>query len=157
MGDILERRVMEIILYNNKSENNQINKVLSNSTTITGTLRDETDYITPSILIATDPTNFNYIYIENFKRYYFINRTETIRTGLWRISCNVDVLESFKDEILSLEVIIDKQETVGNQFKDDGSIVMENRRFNKTYNFSGGFNESGELILITAGANYVLS
>lgn len=148
---------MVITFYNNKSENNQINKVLDNPTDISGTLRDVTNYISPEIVIEFDPTNYNYLYIPLFKRYYFINRTEVVRNNLWRIFCNVDVLESFKTEILNLEAIIDKQETNGNQFKDDSSIVMENRKFNRIYNFANGFNESGELILITAGANYVVS
>ena len=148
---------MTIYFYNNTSENNQIGKVLTNETSISGTLRDITNYITPVILIEFDPTEYNYIYIEDFKRYYFINKVETVRTGLWNIYCNVDVLESFKDEILNLKVIIDKQQSIGNQYKDDGSIVMENRRFNTVYNFPYGFNDAGELILITAGANYVIS
>ena len=148
---------MDIVFYNNSSENNQINKALTNATTINGTLRNQTEYMNPTILVEFDPTDYNYIYIEEFKRYYFITKIDTVRTGLWSISCSVDVLESFKSEILALEVIIDKQETVGNQFKDDGSLVMENRKFNRIYNFTNGFNESGELILITAGANYVVS
>lgn len=148
---------MDIVFYNNTSENNQINKVLTNATIITGTLRSQTEYINPTILVEFDPTDYNYIYIEVFKRYYFITKIDTVRTGLWSVNCSVDVLESFKTEILALEVIVDKQETVGNQFKDDGSLVMENRKFNSIYNFTNGFNDSGELILITAGANYVVS
>lgn len=148
---------MEIILYNNQSENNKVGKTLSGSHSLTGTLRNETNIIDPEILIEYDPRNYNYLYIPEFNRYYFITKIDTVRTDLWRINCSVDVLESFKTGIRALTAIINKQKTLGNQYKNDGSIVMENRQFNTIYNFSGGFNDSGELILITAGANYVTS
>lgn len=148
---------MDIIFYNNTSENNQIGKNLINSQTLSGDLKNTTDYLHPEIVIEFDPTDYNYIYIEDFKRYYFITEVKAYRNDLWIIKCSVDVLESFKTEILNLNVIIDKQKSLGNQYKDDGSIVMENRRFNTVYNFPYGFNDAGELILITAGANYVIS
>lgn len=148
---------MEITFYNNTSENNKIGKNLINGSTLEGTLRDKTEYINPVILFEFDPTDYNYLYIPDFKRYYFITHIESMRNDLWYVSCSVDVLESFKDDILNLKGIIDKNEYRGNQFKDDGSIVMENRKFNQIYNFISGFNSSGELILITAGANYVSS
>lgn len=148
---------MEIILYNNQSENNKVGKTLSNQHSLTGSLRNETNIIDPEILIEYDPRDYNYLYIPEFNRYYFITKIDTVRTDLWRINCSVDVLESFKTGIRALTAIINKQKTLGNQYKNDGSIVMENRQFNTIYNFSGGFNDSGELILITAGANYVTS
>lgn len=149
---------MEITLYNNTSENNKIGKILTNSYTIEGTLREQTSLIAPAFNITgIDPREYNYCYIPEFKRYYFIRQIDSARNNVWRINCSVDVLESFKEEILNLTAIVEKQQVIGNQFKDDGSIVMENRSFNTIYNFTNGFNDNGELILITAGANYVFS
>lgn len=148
---------MTIILYNNTSENNKVGKTLIGDQSLTGTLRDQTNIIDPEILIEYDPRGYNYLYISEFNRYYFITKIDTVRNDLWKISCTVDVLESFETQIKALTAIIDKQKTVGNQYKNDGSIVMENRQFNTIYNFASGFNDSGELILITAGANYVSS
>lgn len=37
----------------------------------------------------------NYLYIEDFKRYYYITHLRSIRTGLVEVSCHVDVLMSF--------------------------------------------------------------
>lgn len=148
---------MDIVLYNNNSENNKVGKDLTEAYTLTGALRDITNIINPIITIESDPRDYNYLYISDFNRYYFITKIESIRTGLWRIYASIDVLESFKTEIKNLTAIIDKQKIVGNQYKDDGTIVMENRMFDTIYNFANGFNDSGELILITAGANYVFS
>ena len=61
------------------------------------------------------------------------------------------MLESFKDDIKSLTAIINKQETIADKFIDDGSWIVENKDFLQSYNFSNGFNDSGEFILITAG------
>ena len=39
----------------------------------------------------------------------------------------------------------------GDEYIDDGSLVCDNMMFNTIYNFSNGFNNSPEYILITAG------
>ena len=44
------------------------------------------------------PVAYDYIYIPDFKRYYFINDI-TYNIGVWLISCTVDVLASFKEDI----------------------------------------------------------
>lgn len=42
--------------------------------------------------------SYNYVYIEDFSRFYFINNW-TFNNGLWILSLNVDVLASFKEDI----------------------------------------------------------
>ena len=66
---------------------------------------------------------------------------------------DVDVLMSFKNDILQLTAVVDKQSEVdvGNEYIDDSSLVTENIMFKTVYNFSSGFNDTGEYILITAG------
>ena len=93
----------------------------------------------------------NYCFIPKFNRYYFIDEIIPITGDRSIIKCKVDVLESFKDDIKSLTAIINKQETISDKFIDDGSWIVENKDFLQSYNFSNGFNDSGEFILITAG------
>ena len=145
---------MVIDLYINNSENNRVNKVLSGKFEITGTLRGETNVINPEILIEhTNPTGFNYAYIPEFNRYYFINEFTAVRNGLWRARLAVDVLETYKTQIKQMPAIIDKQQNKGNSnlYLNDGSYVIDSRSYNTILNFSGGFNDGGEFILITAG------
>ena len=98
---------MNITLYFNKSEKQKIGKNLTNSLEFTGTLRDETSVIDPVIMIeAENLSQYNYCYIPQFHRYYFIDNIEVVRQGLWRIRCHVDVLESHKNQILDLDVIL---------------------------------------------------
>lgn len=145
---------MVIDLYINSSENNRVSKVLSGKFELTGTLRGETNVINPEILIEhTNPTGYNYAYIPEFNRYYFINEFTSVRNGLWRVRLAVDVLETYKTQIKQMSAIIDKQQNKGNSnlYLNDGSYVIDSRSYNTILNFSGGFNNAGEFILITAG------
>lgn len=65
----------------------------------------------------------------------------------------VDVLMSFRGHILQLPVVIDKQSMSenGDEYIDDSSLVTDNVMFTNVYNFPDGFNDTPELILITAG------
>lgn len=144
---------MDITLYQNISENNRVGKTLINVQTFTGNLRQSTSIINPVIMLNADnPTAYNYAYIPAFNRYYFINKIEAYRTGLFILTMSVDVLETYKTEIKGMLAIIDKNETVGNNYFNDGSFILDSRAYNQIINFSNGFNDNGEFILITAGA-----
>lgn len=144
---------MNIILYVNNSEKNKIGKTLTNDFSLSGTLRDVTNIINPVILIEiSEIGNYNYCYINNFNRYYFITDITVIRTGLFAISLMVDVLESFKSDIKNLSVILLNTQNVGSS-NYLPSPVFRNIVKSKTdiLNFPNGLNDSGEFILITAG------
>lgn len=144
---------MNIILYVNNSEKNKIGKTLTNDFSLSGTLRDATNIINPVILIEiSEIGNYNYCYINNFNRYYFITDITVIRTGLFAISLTVDVLESFKSDIKNLSVILLNTQNVGSS-NYLPSPVFRNNVKSKTdiLNFPNGLNDSGEFILITAG------
>lgn len=144
---------MNITLYVNKSEKNKIGKNLTNDFHISGTLRDATNIINPVILIElNDIGNYNYCYIDDFKRYYFITDIAVIRTGLFAISLMVDVLESFKSDIKNLSVILLNTQNVGSSNYLPSQVFRNNVK-SKTdiINFPNGLNDSGEFILITAG------
>lgn len=66
-------------------------------------LKQDTNRLNPSILIYSDLSLeiMNYCYIDEFSRYYFIDKIEQVRKNLYRIHCKVDVLESYKLEILN--------------------------------------------------------
>ena len=145
---------MQIKFYYNSSEKNKIGKSISRELTMNGNLRDECSVINPTILVEhSNLSSYNYVYIPEFNRYYFITEMTIVRNNLWRISLKVDVLESFKFNILNLSCIVDKQqyENYGNNI-DDGSYINKADSFVEIANYPNGFNSSGEFILITAGA-----
>ena len=144
---------MEVILYKNSSENNVIGKSLVQIKSVECNLKNDVSVVNPTFVLSyTDSIlDSNYCFIPKFNRYYFIDEIIPITGDRNIIRCRVDVLESFKDDIKSLTAIINKQETISDKFIDDGSWIVENKDFLQSYNFSNGFNDSGEFILITAG------
>ena len=55
--------------------------------------------------LAADPSQYNYCYIPNFERYYYVTEWYFDR-GLWTASCKVDVLASFKSAIGSSSLYV---------------------------------------------------
>ena len=145
---------MEIRLYNNISDNRTIRKKLLNEFLLSGTLRDSCSLLGPVINIeSSNVLRFNYAYIPDFQRYYFVKEITNLRKNIWTLELEVDTLMSFKGDILALQVVVDKQssDNLGDEYIDDGSLVADSFTFKNVYNFSNGFNNSGEYILITAG------
>lgn len=145
---------MYIKLYKNSSEANRIGKTLTNETEFTECqLKDATSVLKPTVLLTTEnPAQFNYMYIYQFHRYYFITDIVSVRNGLWSITGEVDVLESYKSDIKALHVILSDSGTngasdyiTGDQWKSKVKAKTD------IINFSSGLNNSGEYILITAG------
>lgn len=148
---------MDILLYNNASEPNEINKALTLKDTITSAvIKGNLSYESPVFTLVYDGTvahDINYMYVQELGRYYFITDIINLTGGRYEIRGKVDVLESFKSAVLRLSAVIDKSsETIKrNMFLDDGSFIFENKEFNSVINFPNGFNDAGEYILITAG------
>lgn len=146
---------MDITLYVNNSEVNKIKKSLSGANTLTGKLRNESNVISPQILIAAENPagyGYNYCYIPDFKRYYFIKDITSIRQGIWNLSLESDPLMSFADAILNCQVILNETTETGKSNYLPGRNWVNNCK-NKTdiLNFSNGLNNEGQFILITAG------
>lgn len=145
---------MEVQFFYNQSDDRVINKTLIIGETFIGSPRDEVSIMNPVIRFESDGIlRYNYAYIPEYQRYYSIVDRTIYRDGIWDVTFAVDVLMSFRNDIMSLNVIVDKQsmEANGDEFIDDGSLVTENVMFQTVYNFPNGFNDTGEYILITAG------
>ena len=147
---------MNVKLCNNQSEANIINKRITELAERTCIIKGDLSVETPVILLQYDSTNMpkvNYMKISDLNRCYYVTEVIDLTGGRYEIRGKVDVLESFKDQILGLSVIIDKQAQITpvNRYIDDGSYVVENKEYNTVLNFPTGFNDAGEYILITAG------
>lgn len=147
---------MEVRFYYNQSDDRVINKRLieDGKNIYTGVPRDEISIMNPIIRFESDSIlRYNYAYIPELQRYYSVVDRTAYRQGVWDITFAVDVLMSFRADISDLYVVVDKQSMPanGNEYIDDGSLVSENVMFQSIYEFPGGFNDTGEYILITAG------
>lgn len=149
---------MQIQLYTCKAEKNRINKsdYITNRFILGGAIKKSTSIT--NIVIEIEKTNpvqyeYNYMYIPEFGRYYFIDDFVNKSEKIWEIHASVDVLFSFKNDILNTSAIIDKQEIEdkANLYLDDGSFVMDSRKYNTVIPFANGLNDNGSYILICAG------
>ena len=150
---------MKIILYNNHSENNKLDKSIVEIVELQGYLREQTSLINPQILIEFHPEQFdgyvkednqvyvmyngvkitwdsfinkyvlsaNYVHIPEFNRYYFINDIVSIRQNLWQISLSVDVLMSYKNQILETTAFVARNQNEFNKDIIDNECVLTDK------------------------------
>lgn len=145
---------MEINLFKTLSPRKKLVKELTDGITLTGTLRGQSSVMSPSLQIQDIAViGYNYCYIPDFGRYYYINDINALRANLFELSLGIDVLMTYASEIRRNYAIVDKVENFGVAFNyiNDGSWINTNRTDQSIINFANGFNDNGEFILITAG------
>ena len=87
---------MNILLYKTTNANNDLNKTISDKVELVGALRDVSSIIAPSILIQSNPIGYNYAYIPEFGRYYYIKNITAFRNGAYIVDLKCDVLMSIR-------------------------------------------------------------
>ena len=145
---------MVIKLYKTSSPRKKLVKDLTDGITLTGTLRGQSSVMSPSLQIQDIAViGYNYCYIPDFGRWYYINGIDALRSNLYELSLGIDVLMTYAAEIRKNYAIVDKVESFGAAYNyiNDGSWVNTNRMKQSIINFPTGFNDNGEFILITAG------
>lgn len=131
---------MTLKFYNNTSDNNVVDKEISQLFSIDGTLRQPCSILNPVITIARDTLDVvkcNYMYSQDFKRYYYITDIVSINNKLWEIHCRVDVLMTYKDEFLPLNALINRQATEANLYLADGTVPLLPQKIIETVPISG--------------------
>lgn len=150
--------MFDVTLYKNYSNANVLNKELNEINILPGVLREGSSLIDPVILLQASAPGFhanhvNYLWIEEFNRYYYITNIISVNNTLWEIHCHVDVLMSYKEDIKKQVGIIAKQENNFNMYLDDGSFMTyQNPKIQlKTFSNPTPF-ETQEFVLIVAGS-----
>lgn len=128
-------------IYLTKSERTALTKTLEEKIELTGTLRDASNVLNPSIEIQASAATLaarNYFEIPEFGRKYFI--TEITSTGYGRVivSGHVDVLSTYANDIKKLNAVIARQENRYNLYIDDNLFKIDSRTIIQTKDFSGG-------------------
>lgn len=104
-------------MYNTKSSNNVINKVLENEHEFDIKFKDKTDIVNPVVILHSATLILsNYAYIPDFNRYYFVDKIELFPNSVYNITLRCDVLESFKDDILASSGFINQQSQNVNKY-----------------------------------------
>ena len=138
---------MKLILYKNYSEDIVVSKNIGDAIEIDGYIRD-----TSGVSIS-DPVfevqrgigiiNYNYAYVEEFDRYYFIQNIDVGVNGLITLFMHVDVLMSKKDEWLENTGFLDTTLNYANFYLfDPNTPIQQNTQITTVKEFQtplGGF------------------
>lgn len=118
---------MTITLYVTGSRHNAINKKFGSSSERSGKFREEVNIMSPSLVIdapANIVSNYNYLYIPSFKRYYYIDSITSIANNLTEVSCSIDVLMTYKDKgLMSCKGIVERCTSDGDGYLQDAQVV----------------------------------
>ena len=145
---------MTIKLYKVAEDERTVSKTLDNQTSFdaSGTARDTFDVMGGFITIAsdTDLTKYNYCYISELSRYYYINDISIIRNGVYLLRLRADVLMTYSPQIRALTGTVDRQENLNNGYIQDGEYQALAYTQIVTKTFPNGMT-SDNLILMTVG------
>ena len=144
-------------LYTNLSEYDHVDKQLTQiGSDLSCNARGECSIIRPVVEVELDsiPAAANYMYIEEFGRYYFIGDPVCVRTGLWRIPGTVDPLTSFATQLRECSGIVHRAESANayNTYLDDGAFRAYANPAIRTLEFPSGFTTWEYLLAIAGGS-----
>lgn len=142
-----------ISLFKTNSENNRVVKALTSGKEMSGELRNQTSVLNPSIRIesADNISTYNYVYIPEFGRYYYITDITSVRTNCWIISLRCDVLMTYSPQIRALRPIIEREEVGQSSGLIDNDLPINiNKKIQKFY-FPYGFTKDIQYVLTTSG------
>lgn len=142
-----------ISLFKTVSENNRVVKTLTDEKQLSGELRYQTSVLNPRIRIesAENIAGYNYCYIPEFGRYYYIVDIMSVRTNVWEVSMRCDVLMSYKTEINSIVGIVIRQENNPNNLIADGYEKIQSNKEIEFLYYPQAFNKTLQYVLVTAG------
>lgn len=149
---------MNIAFGSTTSEKRQLDKDVSYSVSLSGTLRNETNVVNPTILVEANVSTLagcNYMSIPAFHRQYFITDIRAISADLCEVSGHCDVLSSFKSGIRSNTAVVARSAQSGNWnlFLNDPMTKVTNKT--NVITLSSGFDSFPKnqfsIMLITLG------
>lgn len=155
-------------LYSSSAPKEMIDKSgkITEIETMSCVFKEPCSVLTPVIQIrptqtSTDTkllTECNYVYIQEFGRYYYVTEPATLVNNLIELQLSVDALYSWKTSLLEQDVIVARNEEQYSLYLDDSALKVYNNPNICIYHFkdSGG-NTQGftqqQLVLALAGSN----
>lgn len=112
---------MIVTLSKTTDEIEKVNKTLTSETPIQCELVN-TDILNPILKMKGERLVYNYGYIERFGRYYWVTKYEALPGGYLYVFLEVDPLMSYKDDILELDVIVNRNKNERNSRVEDNRL-----------------------------------
>lgn len=143
---------MVVNTYTCSDDNNVLVKNLTEVSTLDNVkLKDATELIKPELVLMSDdyPT-FNYVYLPKFNRYYYVTNITVNPNKIYRIALDVDVLMSFKDDILKSKGYVSVTTDANPMYNGTQYGSLVNKQVN-TYSSDVVLPDTTTEILVTAG------
>ena len=145
---------INVKLMHNSSPVEKIGKNLDAGTEFTCDLKADTSVLKPTLILqsASSLAGFNYMYIPDFNRYYFIDDIVSKNNVIWEVSGHVDVLQTYKEGILSNTAVLRRQQNKYNTYLNDDKWPVYTYDDVITFKFTNsGFKKALEYLLVVAG------
>ena len=143
---------MEIYFYKTSSDLKELNKDCELIEHKECSLINDTDRTNPSLIIDKSLINSNIIFIPSFGRWYNLASVERMNNNWVRANYHVDLLMSFKDELLEKYFLINRQESNLNPYLIDNMQSCATEKEILIAKFDGGILNNSN----TLTNNYVL-
>lgn len=140
-----------IKFYSYNGHPNTVNKQLGTFTAIEGDLRQTFDVLRPTVTLRKQPLpTFNYCYIPDLGRYYFVDRVSFEGNNAYELTLRVDVLKTYETEILAATGRVSESNNPDPYISNRESVFDRRAKFEKvTFANTGLFKEDGSIIMIT--------
>ena len=143
---------MIIDFYKMTELKNKINKTLENPFTLENVFfkSGNIDLVNPFIRLTADVTQYNYCYIRELERYYFIDNIIIESNNIKKYFLSIDVLMSYKNQIMNNKTHIIESENILNA--DNINYNGKNSEIVETFNFPNSpFNENTDILITVRG------
>lgn len=140
-----------INFYSYNGHPNTVNKQLGEFTTIEGDLRQTFDVLRPTVTLRKHPRpTFNYCYIPDLGRYYFVDRVSFEGNNAYELSLRVDVLKTYESEILEATGRVSESDNPDPYISNRDTVYKSTPNFEKVpFSETGLLNENGGIIMVT--------
>lgn len=149
--------MVEISLYTVAEDERVLEKTLNNKTDFNCIFKDSNSIIAPVLTITTQAnlTQYNYCYVPDFNRYYFIDDITITRNGVYNITLRCDVLMTYATSIKNSEARITRQENIGQDFLVDAlqPVYAFKNTTVKKFPYPIGDKNNLQFILTVGGSN----
>lgn len=101
-------------------------------------LKHPTSVVSPVITLNHDGNevlSWNYCHIPALKRYYYIVNAESINAHMWQLSLEVDVLTTYRSEILDATAFVQRSQSAFNTMLPDAMLPLSDTCENLYYEF----------------------
>lgn len=147
---------MNATLYINRSDKRVMLKDIMELATLNIVIKDNTSIAKPTFTVGFDETllDANYVYIDTFKRYYYLNSPVLSRQIMTFEAIESDVLMSFSHYLTKVNITAKRQSNRYNAYlADDETLVYGNnaimlKAFPKSFD-----NYDETFILVTNGGS----